>query len=458
MNERAKSVSRLLVEIVVVTLATLAMPAFSGRQVLSGATSEAPSPGPDLTGLHGSLAAYLQNGDPSYGWQLVGTRSLPGQGTLYSLALTSQTWQGITWRHRLQLFIPAAVGNREMALLYITGSGADPEELQYMSIVATATQAPVAILYDVPNQPLFGQLYEDALIAYTFKEFLETGDQTWPLLLPMTKSAVRAMDAIQEFADQKLHHLIKGFVVLGASKRGWTTWLTAAIDPRVKGIAPMVYNNLNLAEQMKLQLRSFGTFSSEIADYTELGLTQIAQSEEGAKLAAIVDPYSFREALTMPKLIIIGTNDPYWPADALNVYYDDLPGRNYILALPNAGHGLGDFEMILNTLSAFYLDVAGQLQLPEIRWQFKEENDSAELLVDPAPGIESVDFWIAASPSRDFRHAGWVQTASDNEAPFVQTIKRLPGMWIGVLGQVRVKAGDRTVILTTPVFLTGEES
>jgi len=34
------------------------------------------------------------------------------------------------------------------------------------------------------------------------------------------------MDIIQEFSKKELHHKTKGFVVSGASKRGWTTWLT----------------------------------------------------------------------------------------------------------------------------------------------------------------------------------------------------------------------------------------
>ena len=235
--------------------------------------------------------------------------------------------------------------------------------------MARQLNAPVAILSDIPNQPLFGGLVEDDLLAHTFVQFIATQDPTWPLLLPMVKAVVRAMDAIQAFLPRQLKPQVTGFLLSGASKRGWTTWLTPAVDDRVRGIAPLVYDNLDLARQMQHQRETWGHFSGQIAQYTERGLPQRLLSGEKAavELAAIVDPFSYRQHLTVPKLIVLGTNDRYWPLDALNLYYDALIGERYILYMPNAGHELrSGRERALAGLMAFFQHVAGRLPIAHV--------------------------------------------------------------------------------------------
>ena len=78
-------------------------------------------------------------------------------------------------------------------------------------------RTPVAVLRHVPFQPLFDGLTEDRIIALTFDRYLETGDNDWPLLLPMVKTVVRAMDTIQTFAAQEWGVHIDSFTVAGAS-------------------------------------------------------------------------------------------------------------------------------------------------------------------------------------------------------------------------------------------------
>jgi PhoPQ-activated pathogenicity-related protein len=271
-----------------------------------------------------------------------------------------------------------------------------------------AIGAPVAILFNIPNQPLFDGKTEDELIAHTFEEYLKSGDDTWPLLFPMTKSAVKAMDALQALSEQEWKSRIDGFVVTGASKRGWTTWLTAAVDPRVRGIAPMVFDNLNFDAQMPRQLALWGKYSEQIEEYSRRGLQAQMSSERGKLLTRMVDPWFYRERLTIPKLLINGSNDRYWATDATNLYWNDLKGENRLRVMPNAGHGLeGDRLGMFGTIAAFCRGVAEGNKLPAVvnPAELKDGQQRVRVTVD-AP-VKAVRLWVAQSATRDFREAKW---------------------------------------------------
>src|SRR5208282_3251366 len=77
------------------------------------------------------------------------------------------------------------------------------------------------------------------------------------------QSAVRAMDAVQAWASEQGKGEVKRFVVTGGSKRGWTTWLTGAVDNRVIAIAPMVIVMLNMGAQGPNQLDVWGQYSEQ---------------------------------------------------------------------------------------------------------------------------------------------------------------------------------------------------
>ena len=227
-------------------------------------------------------------------------------GTITTLALTSQVWQGITWKHELSVYEPREIAHADAMLLFITGgdhnSKQNDNDHKQAFMLAQLCGARVAVLRQVPNQPLLDGKTEDELIAETFVRYLKTGDENWPLLFPMTKSAVRAMDALQAFAKEK-GKPVERFVVTGGSKRGWTTWLTGAVDDRVVAIAPMVIVMLNLGKQGPNQLKVWGKYSEQIDDYVARGLMEKTDTPEGTKLWKMVDPFTYRDRLTKPKLL-----------------------------------------------------------------------------------------------------------------------------------------------------------
>ncbi len=364
------------------------------------------------------LTDYVSKPDAAFAWKLADKADTPA-GAVYLLKLTSQAWHGTTWDHDLQIVVPKDVKPRATVLLWNQGGTAGVASTLLAQQLAAKVKAPVAFLYGVPKQPLFDGQKEDALIAETFVKYIDTGDPTWPLLFPMVKSVVRAMDAVQAFAKQEWQHDVTHFVVTGASKRGWTTWLTAATgDPRVKAIAPLVFDTLNLPEQMKNQVAAFGRPSDMIADYTKRGLVPIPDTDRARKLWAMVDPWVYRAKLTLPKLIVNGTNDRYWPADAVTSYWADLPGEKYLLAVPNAGHDLrevspdGQKQVIpdraVNTLAAFaHAQIFGK-KLPSCPPPKVGPTAGGGVYLNmDSCGEAAVTLWTADAPGRDFRAARW---------------------------------------------------
>lgn len=356
------------------------------------------------------LDDYVAAEDNTYGWQIVNTREMSGI-TALEVSLTSQKWRDIVWKHRVYILKPAQLKTPEFAVLYITGSSG-MAELAAFGQVANKVGALCVILNDVPNQPLFGGLSEDGLISYTFVEFAKTGDKTWPALLPMTKSAVRAMTAVQEIAKKQWGIDVKEFMVTGGSKRGWTTWLTAAVDKRVRAIAPLVYDILNFPKQLPHQVATWGKYSEMIADYSSKGLTEMLSTTEGQVLTTTVDPYFYRERFKMPKMIINGANDRYWVIDAAQFYFNDLPGEKYLMYVPNAGHSLQEgLPRVVNNLTAFYLAVASKQPLAQIQADVKRQGNKLLVTVTTRGKVEGVQIWTAQSSTKDLRSSKW--TAQD---------------------------------------------
>ncbi len=347
------------------------------------------------------LKSFVNKHDPTLRWSAA--KTLDGR---VEMKLTSQTWQGKPWLH--DLVVTGLDSRAETAILVVTGDRVDRADLPFMQLLADRSGLPTATLFDVSNQPLFEGLSEDTLIAFTFGKYLETGDSSWPLLFPMTKSVIKAMDALQKWNPK-----LKRFVITGASKRGWTTWLTAATgDTRVAGIAPMVFDFLNFEAQLKHQMDSWGKYSEMLEDYVAKGQAEAASTPEGKKLASMVDPYAYLPLFTMPKLIVLGANDRYWSTDGHQLYAPKLPGNTFFRIVPNVGHNLGGGVEAAGAIALFAKGVAGRLDGP-LQKLFN---------VGLVPTKKSVK-WAATASSKDFRDSKWSQTPGEGvwEASFVET-------------------------------------
>ncbi len=407
-----------------------------------------------------ALSDYVRRPEPDFAWKLA-SESATDDGTVYHLELTSQKWQDIVWKHALMVYEPRQIDHPGHMLLFVTGGsiGRKPgrDDVQRGLQLARLCGARVAVIHQVPNQPLMGGRKEDDLITETWLKFLKTGDPTWPLLFPMVKSAVKAMDALEQFVESQGGQKPDGFVITGASKRGWTSWLTPVAEKRIVGTAPIVIDTLNFTKQMKYQMARWGKYSEQIVDYTSKGLVRPSgepKTPREKQLWRMMDPFTYRKQLTLPKLLIVGTNDRYWTVDAMNNYWDDLVGGKHVLQVPNAGHGLdGGVEHALTTLAVFFRHCAAGRQLPAFSWKYGNGNKRMTLSLSAGVAPVEARLWTASSRTEDFRESRWESKPLEgSDKNYTGTIP-VPGSGHAALfGELRFKFESLSYSLTTQVF------
>lgn len=362
-----------------------------------------------------ALFDFLNAPDPSYTYSLVQQNSFADH-TRYVLRMTSGTWRTsaevnrTSWQHWVTVYVPHEIQHQSSMLLINSGSnsgGRDSGLDPFAGSLAGATGSVMVDLQMVPNQPLrfAGENFnrsEDALIAYSWKKFLETGDETWPAQLPMTRAAVRAMDTVQSFLGGLSNPVaVDDFIVAGASKRGWTTWLTAAADERVSAAIPIVIDTLNVEESFMHHQDAYGFWAPAVHDYVDAGIMDYMGTPELKALMDIVDPFVYRENLTMPKFILNAAGDQFFLPDSSQFYFDELLGDKYLRYIPNVGHGLSTEPAMLFEALTLYAAILNGDNLPDYSWHI--DGDGNLVVITDAAVLNAI-LWEAVNPeARDFR-------------------------------------------------------
>jgi len=141
-------------------------------------------------------------------------------------------------------------------------------------------------------------------------------------------------------------------------------------------------------------------------------------------LMAIVDPYAYRERLTMPKFLVNGSGDQFFRPESSRFYYQDLPGEKHLRYVPNAGHDVGKGTDALPTIVAFYQSVLENVPRPEMEWKVDADGG---LRVTASQKPEAARLWAGTNPNHnDFR--------IDSAGPIYQsTILQpvAPNTWVG---------------------------
>lgn len=363
------------------------------------------------------LSEYIASPDPAYSYKLV--KQVNGLGyQVHTLEMISQQWPAAgyprrqPWKHALTIIVPDKVAT-DTAIMVINGGSNDgelsssQEELTIFSSAAVVTKSVFAVLNQVPNQPLAfegdAQSYsEDYLVARSWDQHMRTGDPAYNVYLPMTKAAVRALDTVQDYTRSATNKPIKDFVLTGFSKRGAIVYLTAALDARVRALAPGVFAP-NFAAQIEHHFASYGQYSSAVEPYAAFDTIQRIRTPEGRDLMKLVDPYAYRALLSKPKFLSLSSGDQFFVVDGARFFVDDLPGETRIRYVPNSDHSLSTSKGVLNglvSMLSWFQAIQTNQARPTLTWVRMPDGG----LRVRAPGAAYVKLWQATNPNgRDFR-------------------------------------------------------
>lgn len=441
---------------------------------------------PVFAGLDTALEDYVNEPDPAFSFAPIASPiALPGV-TGHILQLNSQEWRSpeevdrTLWQHYLTIFVPDNVVSK-INLMFIFGGDNDdgpPDltsaEAQALALFAIASGTVVSVIQQVPNQPLVfandsianNERKEDDLVAFTFDRATRTGDYNWPAYLPMTKSVVRAMDAVQSFVPTVTNPSVDltQFVVAGFSKRGAISWLTAAVDDRVIALAPGVFDVLNWVPSLENHRASYGFFSDALEDFQEFDLIDRLRIPEGQDLLQIIDPFSYRDRLTMPKYIVNSSGDEFFPPNSSLFYLDALQDETLLRYLPNTNHGgdNGGLETALQGMLAWYQRIVLNAPRPQIDWSL--DSDGTLRVTTTGTPLQAL-LWQATNPAaRDFRfdEVGpiWIPTPLiPVNGEFVTQIAPPVAGWTGFFVELTfVEPPGLPQIYTTQLFITPTET
>jgi PhoPQ-activated pathogenicity-related protein len=188
-----------------------------------------------------------------------------------------------------------------------------------------------------------------------------------------------------------------------------------------------------------------------LGPYTRPGLPNFIDSPAGRRLVELVDPYAYRDRLAMPKLIVLGTNDRYWPLDALNLYWSGLSGPKNVLYVPNAGHDLDDEARWQSSLLCFFHAVAQKQALPTVQASVRPLDGRLQASARAeAPALQA-RLWFAQAPTRDFREAVWSCIPMRRAgATWMADIARAPQDYAATFAALRFDLAGEACSLSSP--------
>ncbi|MBX3323552.1 MAG: hypothetical protein KF757_11235 [Phycisphaeraceae bacterium] len=396
-----------------------------------------------------AAAVATPHGEELPRWALRSTERV-GLVDVHHLSLTSQLWRSAEevdrpqWTHNVVVAVP--MQRKADRLMLMIGGGrfrdaASPSATQQTAAAAMMSGLAVAYVDNVPAQPLdfahdeAGPLVEDAILSESWVRSLETNDPTWIVHKAMVLAVRGAMTSIEEhLGGLETPITLDGFTLMGGSKRGWTAWLTALEDERVRAVIPAVIPLLNMRPHFEHHKAAYGFWAPTLKDYEERGLLERIDAADFGRIAQHVDPFFRRDELTLPKYIVNAAGDEFFLPDSDQFYIGQLPGHTSLLVRSGAGHSVTNADGVIESIMAWAVTEAslGVEAIPTIAVEY----ESGSLTVTASTKPERVTLATMTNATvRDFRTVTvgreWAREAIEpnDDGRFVATLAAPDAGW-----------------------------
>ncbi|KNC54719.1 autocrine proliferation repressor protein A [Thecamonas trahens ATCC 50062] len=380
----------------------------------------------------GPLYDYVHAPDDDYTYEVMNQTIKGVDFTVYNVFLTSGEWMPQysnkpMWTHWLQVCVPHKPRkDNDIALLYIDGghtaNKASPPSKgdALVEILCGTTGAVSAHLSAVPSEPLVfsndpsgKSRTEDAIIAWTWKVWLESGgkaDPTWLLRFPMVRSVLRAMDTIETFTASYGKDLVpvRRWLLAGASKRGWTTWMAAATaataerPDRVVAAVPIVAPVGDLVFMIGDMYKAYNGFSFALDDYLDAGVIDYLNLPLFQSLLDLVTPTGPGFAANYSRQTILSidaTGDEFFMPEPWRAKtgswvkpIEDAGATVIQRMVPNAEHSLTGHQIdVALTVQSFAVAIMEGKTIPVMSTSISVSDKLAtiDVHIDPASSTNS---------------------------------------------------------------------
>jgi len=100
------------------------------------------------------------------------------------------------------------------------------------------------------------------------------------------------------------------------------------------------------------------------------------------QMTAIIDPYSYRDRLTMPKLVVDSTGDEFFMPDDNYFWWNNMEGELHLLMVHNAEHSLiTGLPEVVQGISSFAAGILSQVPRPSMNWTMTADEKSGSITV-----------------------------------------------------------------------------